>query len=62
MTAASPSGKLCILDARPKANAMANAMTGKNHMCDTSDFFSGGGYENTLYYENTYVLFASIAK
>eukprot|EP01114_Cavostelium_apophysatum_P012410 TRINITY_DN2770_c0_g1_i5.p1 TRINITY_DN2770_c0_g1~~TRINITY_DN2770_c0_g1_i5.p1 ORF type:complete len:1148 (-),score=226.16 TRINITY_DN2770_c0_g1_i5:60-3503(-) len=44
----SPSKKLCIVDARPKANAMANAVT-------------GGGYENvSLHYESCSMTFASI--
>jgi myotubularin-related protein 1/2 len=47
IAASSPTFKLYIVDARPKANAMANQM-------------KGGGYENTVYYENVVLTWASI--
>lgn len=47
IAASSPLQKLVIIDARPKANAMANQM-------------KGGGYENVICYENVELMWASI--
>jgi hypothetical protein len=51
--------QLFIFDARPKANAMANSMKGISFLF-FSYKFPGGGYENTVYYENCMVTWGNL--